>query len=224
MEKLLRYMKIKKDISSSYLSSIFSIKNEISHDYFDKLAIRTDENINQNEKIINFLDKKLIRAAVLVPIIFDGDKCSILLTHRSAELKDHANQISFPGGRIDENDISPVHTAVRETYEEIGIDEKHVNIIGNLDAYITGTGFQILPIIAQIDRKYKININSKEVESIFKLPIDFLMDKSNHEVDKKLYNNGNISYDYNFNVINYETHYIWGATASILLNLYEKLK
>tara|TARA_B100000780_G_scaffold89179_1_gene61488 strand:- start:1110 stop:1784 length:675 start_codon:yes stop_codon:yes gene_type:complete len=224
MEKLLRYMKIKKDISSSYLSSIFSIKNEISHDYFDKLAIRTDENINQNEKIINFLDKKLIRAAVLVPIIFDGDKCSILLTHRSAELKDHANQISFPGGRIDENDISPVHTAVRETYEEIGIDEKHINIIGNLDAYITGTGFQILPIIAQIDRKYKININSKEVESIFKLPIDFLMDKSNHEVDKKLYNNGNISYDYNFNVINYETHYIWGATASILLNLYEKLK
>jgi len=217
-------MKIKKDISSSYLSSIFSIKNEISHDYFDKLAIRTDENINQNEKIINFLDKKLIRAAVLVPIIFDGDKCSILLTHRSAELKDHANQISFPGGRIDENDISPVHTAVRETYEEIGIDEKHINIIGNLDAYITGTGFQILPIIAQIDRKYKININSKEVESIFKLPIDFLMDKSNHEVDKKLYNNGNISYDYNFNVINYETHYIWGATASILLNLYEKLK
>jgi len=224
MEKLLRYMKIKKDISSSYLSSIFSIKNEISHDYFDKLAIRTDENINQNEKIINFLDKKLIRAAVLVPIIFDGDKCSILLTHRSAELKDHANQISFPGGRIDENDISPVRTAVRETYEEIGIDEKHINIIGNLDAYITGTGFQILPIIAQIDRKYKININSKEVESIFKLPIDFLMDKSNHEVDKKLYNNGNISYDYNFNVINYETHYIWGATASILLNLYEKLK
>jgi len=224
MEKLLRYMKIKKDISSSYLSSIFSIKNEISHDYFDKLAIRTDENINQNEKIINFLDKKLIRAAVLVPIIFDGDKCSILLTHRSAELKDHANQISFPGGRIDENDISPVHTAVRETYEEIGIDEKHINIIGNLDAYITGTGFQILPIIAQIDRKYKININSKEVESIFRLPIDFLMDKSNHEVDKKLYNNGNISYDYNFNVINYETHYIWGATASILLNLYEKLK
>ena len=224
MEKLLRYMKIKKDISSSYLSSIFSIKNEISHDYFDKLAIRTDENINQNEKIINFLDKKLIRAAVLVPIIFDGDKCSILLTHRSAELKDHANQISFPGGRIDENDISPVHTAVRETYEEIGIDEKHINIIGNLDAYITGTGFQILPIIAQIDRKYKININSKEVESIFKLPIDFLMDKSNHEVDKKLYNNGNISYDYNFNVINYDIHYIWGATASILLNLYEKLK
>ena len=224
MEKLLRYMKIKKDISSNYLSSIFSSKNEISHDYFDKLAIRTDENINQNEKIINFLDKKLIRAAVLVPIIFDGDKCSILLTHRSAELKDHANQISFPGGRIDENDISPVHTAVRETYEEIGIDEKHINIIGNLDAYITGTGFQILPIIAQIDRKYKININSKEVESIFKLPIDFLMDKSNHEVDKKLYNNGNISYDYNFNVINYETHYIWGATASILLNLYEKLK
>ena len=217
-------MKIKKDISSSYLSSIFSIKNEISHDYFDKLAIRTDENINQNEKIINFLDKKLIRAAVLIPIIFDSDKCSILLTYRSAELKDHANQISFPGGRIDENDISPVHTAVRETYEEIGIDEKHINIIGNLDAYITGTGFQILPIIAQIDRKYKININSKEVESIFKLPIDFLMDKSNHEVDKKLYNNGNISYDYNFNVINYETHYIWGATASILLNLYEKLK
>ena len=225
MERSLESMNTRNNISSNYLSSIFSDKNDISHDYFDKLSVRTDEEINQNnKKLINLSDKKLIKAAVLIPIIFDNNKCDILLTCRSADLKDHANQISFPGGRIDKNDTSPVHTAIRETYEEIGIDENYINIIGSLDTYITGTGFQILPIISIIHKEYSIKINAKEVNSIFKLPIDFLMDSNNHAVDNKLYDNGNISYKYNFNVINYKTHYIWGATASILLNLYERLK
>jgi 8-oxo-dGTP pyrophosphatase MutT (NUDIX family) len=217
-------MSTKKNISPSYINSVFAEKNDISHDFFDNLTIRTDKDINQNEKIINFYQKKLIKSAVLVPIVFDEGQCSILLTYRSAKLKDHANQISFPGGRIDQDDISPVHTAIRETFEEIGIDKKHINIIGNLDAYVTGTGFHILPIISVIAKEYTTNINFKEVDSIFKLPLDFLMDNNNHEVDNKLYDNGNTSYNYNFNVINYDNHYIWGATASILLNLYEKLK
>ena len=217
-------MSTKKNISPSYINSVFAKKNDISHDFFDNLIIRTDKDINQNEKIINFYQKKLIKSAVLVPIVFDEGQCSILLTYRSAKLKDHANQISFPGGRIDQDDISPVHTAIRETFEEIGIVKKHINIIGNLDAYVTGTGFHILPIISVIAKEYTTNINFKEVDSIFKLPLDFLMDNNNHEVDNKLYDNGNTSYNYNFNVINYDNHYIWGATASILLNLYEKLK
>ena len=80
--------------------------------------------------------------------------------------------------------------------------------------------------IDQSEIEATINIDNaiKEVDSIFKLPLDFLMDNDNHEVDNKLYDNGNTSYNYNFNVINYDNHYIWGATASILLNLYEKLK
>ena len=89
---------------------------------------------------------------------------------------------------------------------------------------MTGTGFQILPIIANVIGGYDISINSKEVESVFKLPMSILMNKKNHDIQEKLYNNGEISYHYNFNVINYENHFIWGATASILLNLYEKLK
>jgi len=110
-------MSTKKNISPSYINSVFAEKNDISHDFFDNLIIRTDKDINQNEKIINFYQKKLIKSAVLVPIVFDEGQCSILLTYRSAKLKDHANQISFPGGRIDQDDISPVHTAIRETFE-----------------------------------------------------------------------------------------------------------
>ena len=191
-------MSTKKNITPSYINSVFAEKNDISHDFFDNLTIRTDKDINQNEKIINFYQKKLIKSAVLVPIVFDEGQCSILLTYRSAKLKDHANQISFPGGRIDQDDISPVHTAIRETFEEIGIDKKYINIIGNLDAYVTGTGFQILPIISVIAKDYTTDINSNEVDSIFKLPLDFLMDNNNHEVDNKLYDNGNTSYNYNF--------------------------
>ena len=115
MEKSLESMNTKNNISPNYLSSIFSDKNDISHDYFDKLSVRSDEEINQNnKKLISLSNKKLIKAAVLIPIIFDNNKCNILLTYRSADLKDHANQISFPGGRIDKNDTSPVHTAIRE--------------------------------------------------------------------------------------------------------------
>ena len=222
--KHLKYMSTDSKITLNVLKKHFLNKNKISHESFESLSKRTDANINKNKKIINFTDRKLIKSAVLVPIVFEENKISIILTHRSSNLKDHAGQISFPGGRIDQKDISPVDTALRETYEEIGIEKEFINVLGNLDTYITGTGFQILPIISYVKDGYDITINSKEVESYFKLPLDFLMNKKNHNVDKKLYNNGEISYNYNFNVINYDKHYIWGATASILLNLYEKLK
>ena len=217
-------MNTNQEISEKYLRSILKNKNEISHEYFNKLELRTDASINQNSEINKLLDRKLTKSSVLIPIVFDDGNYSIILTYRSADLKDHASQISFPGGRIDAQDASPVHTAIRETYEEVGIEEKYIEIIGNLDTYVTGTGYQILPIISLISQQHKTKINSNEVESIFKLPLSFLMDASNHQVDRKHYNNGSITYDYNFNVINYNSHYIWGATASILINLYEILK
>ena len=218
-------MSANKDITLNLLQNTFVDANEISHESFDFNSTRTDSNINHDKKIINFFNnKKLTKSAVLVPITFENNSANIILTYRSAKLKDHAGQISFPGGRIDKKDLSPIDTAIRETKEEIGIEKKYINVIGNLDNYVTGTGFQILPIIANVMGGYDISINSKEVESVFKLPMSILMNKKNHDIQEKLYNNGKISYHYNFNVINYENHFIWGATASILLNLYEKLK
>ena len=218
-------MSANKEITLNLLQNTFADAHEISHESFDINSTRTDSNINYDKKIINlFNNKKLTKSAVLVPITFENNSANIILTYRSAKLKDHAGQISFPGGRIDKKDLSPIDTAIRETKEEIGIEKKYINILGNLDNYVTGTGFQILPIIANVIGGYDISINSKEVESVFKLPMSILMNKKNHDIQEKLYYNGEISYNYNFNVINYENHFIWGATASILLNLYEKLK
>ena len=223
--KFLKYMSANKEITLNLLQNTFADAHEISHESFDINSTRTDSNINHDKKIINFFNnKKLTKSAVLVPIVFENNLANIILTYRSAKLKDHAGQISFPGGRIDKKDLSPIDTAIRETKEEIGIEKKYINILGNLDNYVTGTGFQILPIIANVIGGYDISINSKEVESVFKLPMSILMNKKNHDIQEKLYNNGEILYHYNFNVINYENHFIWGATASILLNLYEKLK
>jgi 8-oxo-dGTP pyrophosphatase MutT (NUDIX family) len=218
-------MSANKEITLNLLQNTFADAHEISHESFDINSTRTDSNINYDKKIINlFNNKKLTKSAVLVPITFENNSANIILTYRSAKLKDHAGQISFPGGRIDKKDLSPIDTAIRETKEEIGIEKKYINILGNLDNYVTGTGFQILPIIANVIGGHDISINSKEVESVFKLPMSILMNKKNHDIQEKLYYNGEISYHYNFNVINYENHFIWGATASILLNLYEKLK
>ena len=218
-------MSANKELTLNLLQNNFADAHEISHESFDINSTRTDSNINYDKKIINlFNNKKLTKSAVLVPITFENNSANIILTYRSAKLKDHAGQISFPGGRIDKKDLSPIDTAIRETKEEIGIEKKYINILGNLDNYVTGTGFQILPIIANVIGGYDISINSKEVESVFKLPMSILMNKKNHDIQEKLYYNGEISYQYNFNVINYENHFIWGATASILLNLYEKLK
>ena len=218
-------MSANKEITLNLLQNTFADAHEISHESFDINSTRTDSNINYDKKIINlFNNKKLTKSAVLVPITFENNSANIILTYRSAKLKDHAGQISFPGGRIDKKDLSPIDTAIRETKEEIGIEKKYINILGNLDNYVTGTGFQILPIIANVIGGYDISINSREVESVFKLPMSILMNKKNHDIQEKLYYNGEISYHYNFNVINYENHLIWGATASILLNLYEKLK
>ena len=157
-------MSANKEITLNLLQNTFADAHEISHESFDINSTRTDSNINYDKKIINFFNnKKLTKSAVLVPIIFENNSANIILTYRSAKLKDHAGQISFPGGRIDKKDLSPIDTAIRETKEEIGIEKKYINIIGNLDNYVTGTGFQILPIIANVIGGYDISINSIEL-------------------------------------------------------------
>ena len=201
-------------LDNKKLRDLFFKKKDITHSYFDELC--SDNNI----------DMSLTSAAVLVPIIANNKDYKILLTHRSKKLEDHAGQISFPGGRIDIHDKSPKSTALREAHEEIGINERSVEILGHLDAYATATGFRILPIVSIIKEDFDININPIEVESIFYLPMKFLMNPKNHKKEIGTYKRQSTSYkiEYEYNVIPYENHHIWGATAAMLINLYETLK
>ena len=201
-------------LDNNKLRDLFFKKEDITHSYFNNLCLE------------NKIDNSLTAAAVLVPIISNKEGYKILLTHRSKKLDDHAGQISFPGGRIDNSDKSPKNTALREAYEEIGLDESSVEILGHLDAYATATGFRILPIVSIIKENFDTKINPIEVESIFYLPMEFLMNPENHKKERGTYKRQSTSYkiEYEYNAIPYENHHIWGATAAMLINLYETLK
>ena len=138
-------MNYKNNIRREDLVYFLSQNKKLSHDYFEK------------ECIDSGISLSLTKASVLVPFLDLNGEINILLTNRSAHLEDHAGQVSFPGGRIDSTDISPVDTATRESYEEVGIESKNINILGCLDAYQTGTGFRIMPILAMIDHQTKFN-------------------------------------------------------------------
>ena len=201
-------------LDNNKLRDLFFKKEDITHPYFNELCLE------------NKIDNSLTAAAVLVPIISNQESYKILLTHRSKKLDDHAGQISFPGGRIDNSDKSPKNTALREAYEEIGLNESSVEILGHLDAYATATGFRILPIVSIIKENFDTKINPIEVESIFYLPMEFLMNPKNHKKERGTYKRQLTSYkiEYEYNVIPYENHHIWGSTAAMLINLYETLK
>jgi len=157
-------------------------------------------------------------AAVLVPVV-DHPQPAVLLTQRSAHLNDHAGQISFPGGKIDATDASPLDAALREAEEEIGLSREFVDPIGYLDLYGTGFGFRILPTVARVRPGFTLQINKAEVEDAFEVPLAFLMDPANHQVHSKEFRGMERSYY----AMPFAERYIWGATAGILRVLYERI-
>jgi 8-oxo-dGTP pyrophosphatase MutT (NUDIX family) len=157
-------------------------------------------------------------AAVLIPVV-DHPQPTVLLTQRSAHLNDHAGQISFPGGKIDAADASPLDAALREAEEEIGLGREFVDPIGYLDLYGTGFGFRILPTVARVRPGFKLRINHSEVDDAFEVPLAFLMDPANHQVHSKEFRGMERSYY----AMPFEERYIWGATAGILRVLYERI-
>jgi len=157
-------------------------------------------------------------AAVLIPVV-DRPQPTVLLTQRAAHLADHAGQISFPGGKIDATDASPLDAALREAREEIGLDRDFVDPIGYLDLYGTGFGFRILPTVARVQPGFSLNINRSEVDDAFEVPLAFLMDPENHQLHSKEFRGMERSYY----AMPYAERYIWGATAGILRILYERI-
>jgi 8-oxo-dGTP pyrophosphatase MutT (NUDIX family) len=163
-----------------------------------------------------------VPAAVLVPLVNHPQGMTLLLTLRTAHLTDHAGQISFPGGRVDPEDRDPIATALRETEEEIGLARQHIEIIGTLPEYLTGTGFRVTPVVALIQPPFELAADTFEVAEIFEVPLDFLMSGKNHQRRSAEFPNrpGRRS----FYAMPFEHYFIWGATAAMVRNLYHFLR
>jgi 8-oxo-dGTP pyrophosphatase MutT (NUDIX family) len=157
-------------------------------------------------------------AAVLVPIV-DRAEPTVLLTQRATHLPDHAGQISFPGGKIEPDDESPLAAALREAEEEIGLERRFVDPIGYLELYMTTRGYRIVPTIARVAPDFCLNLNRSEVDDAFEVPLAFLMAEENHKLHSREWQ-GMTRTVY---AMPFGERYIWGVTAGILRNLYERI-
>jgi len=154
-------------------------------------------------------------AAVLVPVVNRPAGLQLLLTQRSADLADHPGQISFPGGRLDPEDVDHAAAALRETTEEIGLPSSRVDVLGYLSPYETVTGYRVLPVVGWIEPPFELVPDPVEVADVFEVPLDFLLDTANHQRHYRML--GEIRRDYW--AIPWLDRYIWGATAAMLLIL-----
>lgn len=164
-------------------------------------------------------DQPLTPAAVLFPIVMREEGQTVLLTQRTAHLRDHAGQISFPGGRVEADDPSPIHTALRETEEEIGLSRERIDVLGFLPEYRTGTGFRVTPVVALVRPPFELAIDPFEVAEAFEVPLAFLLDPLNHK-RHSLHYRGALRH---FFAMPYGDYFIWGATAGMIRSLSERL-
>jgi len=162
---------------------------------------------------------RLKDAAVLVPVVDDGDEAKVIFTQRTATLRKHSGQVAFPGGAIDPEDASPETAAVREAEEEIGLSPAFVEPVGRLPVYLAATGFRITPVLSVVRRGFDLKLNPQEVDEVFEVPLSFLMDPENHRRGSRVWDGR----ERHFYELPYEGHYIWGITASIVRTLYERL-
>lgn len=159
-------------------------------------------------------------AAVLVPILLKEESGpTLLLTRRNANLRDHAGQVSFPGGRIAAEDASPEAAALREAEEEIDLKPASVRLIGRLDTYVTGTGFEVIPVVGLVTPPLSLKIDPVEVEEVFEVPLAFILRQENRQLMSREYNGRRR----HFYAYPFGDYFIWGATAGMLNNLAEIL-
>lgn len=160
----------------------------------------------------------LVPAAVLVPVVRRPEP-GLLLTTRTAHMRNHAGQVAFPGGRIDLDDESPVHAALREAEEEIGLLPQSVDVLGMAERYQTGTGYAVHPVVGAIDPDLDFRPNPHEVADLFEVPLAFVLDPANHQLREAEWQ-GKLRRYY---VIEWDGRTIWGATAGMLVNLAARL-
>ncbi len=165
---------------------------------------------------------RMTAASVLIPLVQRPEGLTMLLTQRTAHLTDHAGQISFPGGRAEDYDASAIDTALRETEEEIGLARAHIEVVGVLPDYVTGTGYKVTPVVGLVQPPFILTPDANEVAEVFEVPLAFLMDAANHR---------RLSIDLpegagrrSFYAMPFERFFIWGATAGMLRNLFHFLR
>lgn len=183
---------------------------------------RLDENGNANEnlRLEDLVSREAWKmAAVLVPVVAHEPEATVLLTLRTAHLSAHSGQIAFPGGKVEPDDTTPVETALREASEEIGLSRDLVTPLGLLDLHNTGTGFRIIPVLALVDPSFTPKPDPDEVADVFEVPLSFLMEEENHMRHLREWADRRVL----FYAMEYEQRFIWGATAAMLRNLYERL-
>jgi 8-oxo-dGTP pyrophosphatase MutT (NUDIX family) len=158
---------------------------------------------------------ELLAASVLIPIVERRPEPTVLFTQRTAHLKNHSGQISFPGGRAEDSDASAERTALRETWEEVGLAAERIELLGRLSDYHTRTGYRITPVVGIVQPPFELNPDRNEVAEVFEVPLAFLLDERNHQKHSREFE----GVQRFFFAIPFENRYIWGATAGILVNL-----
>jgi 8-oxo-dGTP pyrophosphatase MutT (NUDIX family) len=175
-----------------------------------------------------FVERAPAAAAVLVPLVERADGLHVLLTRRNEQLRDHAGQISFPGGKSQPGDEGAVGTALRETQEEVGLAAQHVDVIGQMPVYNTVTSFIVTPVVALVQPPFDLALDESEVSEAFEVPLAFLMNPAHHQRHVFMFDGGQRQ----FLSMPWPGHdaqgrpreyFIWGATAAMLRNLYSFL-
>ena len=158
-------------------------------------------------------------AAVLVPVVDDGDEARVIFTKRTDALRKHSGQIAFPGGKLDPGDEDAAAAAIREAEEEIGLGRHFVEIIGPLPTFPVPSGFRITPVLSVVRSGFALTPNPEEVDYVFDVPLSYLMSPDNYRTGRAVF----VGRERNFYEIPYGDHRIWGITAGIVRSIYERL-
>lgn len=170
-----------------------------------------------------FPDREPLQAAVLIPLVQRDDGLHVLLTRRTEHLRDHAGQVSFPGGRSEPEDAGPAATALREAAEEVGLPADRVEIIGEMPTYTTVTHYVVTPVVGLVHPPFELVLDSFEVAEAFEVPLAWLMNPSNHRRHVFSYDGGQRQFLSMPWQPAGDEYFIWGATAAMLRNLYRFL-
>ncbi len=180
---------------------------------------RGDNDLNADAPSGILLEGAIRPASVLVPVVEREGSAHVVLTRRRDDLPAHPGQISFPGGKLEPCDAGPVEAALREAQEEVGLGPAQVDIVGLLDTYQTATGYRVLPVVGIVEPRFSPVPDPREVSDVFEVPLSFLMTPDNHLRQSRKWQ-GVMRHYY---AMPYNEHYIWGATAGILKNMYDRL-
>lgn len=196
---------------------VLTLKEPVGLSDPDAVPPRGDHDLDPVSKAMAAV-RPIKPAAVLIPIV-DRDEPMVLLTQRTAHLPQHAGQISFPGGKIDPTDATPLAAALREADEEIGLPADVIDPIGYLDVYMTTLGYRIVPVVARVHPGFSLTLNPGEVDDAFEVPLSFMMEAANHQTHSREWQGLMRTYY----AIPFGERYIWGVTAGIFRNLYERI-